>query len=456
MSRRQIAPAQALLACVQRLDWNILAHKQMESAASIDRFRLPIAIRALNRFGAMFNGKVSRRLTADELVEIAKRRTNLDDLGNGEFREPLERLLESCWRDARLNVIGNIALRSDVLRILRNRLLLQRDRSLRPELTRHELRTPLFVVGLPRTGTTFLHTLLSADAANRTPLTWEVMEPSPPTNAEKARRIRRVSQNLACLEWMAPNFRQLHPVGAQLPQECVSLMSPSFLSDQFDTMYNVPTYRRWFLQQDLQPAYDFHRRFLQHLQERENGRRWILKAPTHMFALPALLETYPDALFVQTHRAPLDAITSVSSLITILRRVFSDAVDPVKIGAEAMRYWSTTLTKFLAEREALGAERIFDLSYLELRRDPIGAVRRVYEHFGWLLSDPAENQMRDLVAKQPRDVHGFHRYEAAQFGLRPDHEYEFFPDYCDRFSVGSAMARRRPMPRTPVPASALR
>jgi hypothetical protein len=114
------------------------------------------------------------------------------------------------------------------------------------------------------------------------------------------------------------------------------------------------------------------------------------------------------------------------------------------------------LTKFLAEREALGAERIFDLSYLELRRDPIGAVRRVYEHFGWLLSDPAENQMRDLVAKQPRDVHGFHRYEAAQFGLRPEHEHEFFSDYCDRFSVGSATVKRRPMPRTPVPASALR
>lgn len=426
----------------------------MESAASIDRFRPPIAIRALNRFGAIFNGRVSRRVTTDELIELAQRRTNLDDFGDGDFREPLERLLESCWRDARLNTIGNIALRSDVLRILRNRLWLQRDRSLYPEITRHEVRTPLFVIGLPRTGTTFLHTLLSADAANRAPLTWEVMEPSPPSNVEKRRRIRRVSQNLACLEWMAPNFRQLHPVGAHLPQECVSLMSPSFLSDQFDTMYNVPSYRRWFLQQDLQPAYDFHRRFLQHLQERENGRRWVLKAPTHMFALPTLLETYPDALFVQTHRAPLDAITSVSSLITILRRVFSDAVDPVEIAAEAMRYWSITLTKFLSERDRLGPERIFDLSYPQLRTDPIGTVRGIYKHFGWLLSVRAENQMRDVLAKQPRDIHGFHRYEAAQFGLRPEHEYEFFSDYCERFSVGS-MGATRLTSRTPAPVSAL-
>jgi hypothetical protein len=164
-----------------------------------------------------------------------------------------------------------------------------------------------------------------------------------------------------------------------------------------------------------------------------------------MFALPAVLATYPDALFLQTHRAPLEAITSVSSLITILRRVFSDSVDPVKIGMEAMHYWSTTLTKFISDRNRLAPERIFDLSYVELRRDPIGAVRRIYKHFGWLLSPRAENRMREVLAKQPRDVHGFHRYEAAQFGLRPEHEQEFFSSYCERFSVGSRISPR-PLP----------
>src|SRR5436853_3410162 len=214
----------------------------MQSAATIYRLRSPIAIRALNRFGAMLNGKVSRRIPPEELIETARRRANLNDFGNGDFREPLGCLLESCWRDARLNVIGNIALRSDILRILRNRLLLQRDRSLQPEIAQHRIRAPLFVLGLPRTGTTFLHTLLSADPANRAPLTWEVMEPSPPTNAEKQRRIRRASQNLACLEWMAPNFRKLHPVGAELPQEWVSLMSQSIMSNQIVTLYMFTVY----------------------------------------------------------------------------------------------------------------------------------------------------------------------------------------------------------------------
>src|SRR5438067_3154013 len=389
----------------------------MQSAATIDRFRPPIVIRALNRFGAMLNGQVSRRIAPEDLIEIAKRRANLDDFGEGDFREPLGRLLESCWRDAHLNVIGNIALRSDVLRILRNRLLLQRDRSLHPEIAQHQIRAPLFVVGLPRTGTTFLHTLLSADPANRAPLTWEVMEPSPPTNAEKQRRIRRVSQNLACLEWMAPNFRQLHPVGAQLPQECVSLMSPSFLSDQFDTMYNVPGYREWFLQQDLRPAYEFHRRFLQHLQERENGRRWVLKAPTHMFALPALLSIYPDARFVQIHRDPMEAVVSVSSLVTILRRVFSDAVDPVQIGRDALTYWSQTLKTFMRARDQLLVSRVCDLRYDDVRRDPIAAARGIYEHFDWTFAKEIEERMRMVLAQQTSHTNGVHRYDATHFKL---------------------------------------
>src|SRR5438046_5380544 len=130
-------------------------------------------------------------------------------------------------------------------------------------------------------------------------------------------------------------------------------MAPTFMSDQFDAMYYVPSYRAWFFRHDLVPAYEDHRRFLQQLQFRRSARRWVLKAPTHMFALPTLLSVYPDALFVQTHRAPLDAMASVSSLITILRRVFSDAVDTLVVCREPIQYWSETLDRFLQERYRL-------------------------------------------------------------------------------------------------------
>ena len=158
------------------------------------------------------------------------------------------------------------------------------------------------------------------------------------------------------------------------------------MSDQFDTMYYVPSYRAWFFRQDLLPAYEYHRRFLQHLQFRHSARRWVLKAPTHMSALPTLLSVYPDALFMQTHRAPLEAMASVSSLITILRRVFSDSVDPFVVCSDATQYWSETLERILPERDRLPPERICDVDYFEIRRDPIAVARRIYQHFGWLLS----------------------------------------------------------------------
>ena len=303
-------------------------------------------------------------LLAVDLIDTAKRRCDLENFGEGDFFEALSRLLESCHSEARLNLIGKIALRSDLLRTLCSRLFMERDRQLYPAIARQEIRKPLFIVGLPRSGTTLLHTLLAADPEHRAPLTWEVMTPSPPTCDDVKRRIQRATQSCNCLNWLAPTFRHVHAVGAELPQECVGLMTPTFLSDQFDTMYYVPSYRAWFLRQDLLPAYEYHRRFLQHLQFRRSARRWVLKAPAHMFALPTLLSVYPDALFVQTHRAPLEAMASVSSLITILRRVFSDAVDPAVVCREAIQYWSETLDRFLQQRDRLTADRICDLHHI--------------------------------------------------------------------------------------------
>jgi hypothetical protein len=200
-------------------------------------------------------------------------------------------------------------------------------------------------------------------------------------------------------------------------------------------MYSVPSYRAWFFQQDLRPAYEYHRHFLQHLQVRRNARRWVLKAPTHMFALPTLLDVYPDAFFVQTHRAPLDAMASVSSLITILRRAFSDAVDPQTVCREAIDYWSKTLDRFLQERGRLAEHRICDVNYAEILHDPLVAVRRIYAHFGWSLSQKVEQRMRRALASQPEDRYKLHRYDLSQFGVQEAESAARFAAYCDRFGL---------------------
>lgn len=416
-------------------------------ASTVSQTRSPIPVRIFNGCGAAL-GKIGIKrgpLRAAELIETAKRRTGLDDFGGGEFFEPLSRLLESCHREAHLNLIGQMALKTDVVRTLCTRLLMKRDRRCDSQIAVQEIRAPLVIVGLPRSGTTLLHILLAADPAHRVPLTWEVMSPSPPNDSDREKRIRYAARNLSSLQWLAPTFQNVHALGAELPQECVSLMSPTFISDQFDTMYNIPTYRAWYLKQDPLPAYQYHRRFLQHLQRRKNGARWVLKAPAHMFSPRTLLSIYPDAHFVQTHRDPIEAISSVSSLVCILRGVFSDSVDPVQIGRDAVDYWVDALKNFISERDRLPAGRVCDLHYAEIRRDPIAAVRSIYEYFGWTLEPETEQRMRAVLASQPRNRSGSHRYHPSQFGLG---DASPFNDYCERFGLDHKVdwPLRRAMP----------
>jgi hypothetical protein len=415
----------------------------MQSPTTLEISRAPGLIRTANRIAAQLARRGLRRKfpTAAQLIDAARRRTRLDDFGPGDFFEPLSRLLESCQREARLNFIGRIALRSDLTRMLSNRLLLEQDRKSYAAIRNQQIREPVFIIGLPRSGTTLLHTLLAADPCHRAPLIWEVMFPSPPTNENAQRRIRDTQRSIRYLHWLAPTFRQVHALGAELPQECIGLTSPSMLSDQFDTMYRVPSYRRWFLKQNLLPAYQYHHRFLQHLQHREAADRWILKAPAHMFALPALLSLYPDALFVQVHRDPLKAIASVSSLIAILRSIFSDYVDPREVGRDALQYWAETMTTFLRQRNDLAPHRFCDIHYADIRKDPVAAARQVYNHFDWKISSEAEQRMRNVLANQPPEENGFHHYDPAQFGLTANEVSELFSSYSMRFGSGALPAQ---------------
>jgi hypothetical protein len=406
-------------------------------ATTLQQIRPQLPVRLFNGFGALLEKTriPPTRLFATDLIETAKRRSGLDDFGEGAFFEALSRLLESSQDEARLNLIGKIALKTDVLETLCARLQMERDRRLYPDITRREIHEPLFIVGLPRSGTSVLHRLLGADPEHRSPLMWEVRSPSPPTRDDEKPRIQRATQSCNFFNWLVPTFRYVHTVGAEVPQECVSLMTPTFLSDQFDAMYYVPSYRAWFFRQDLRPAYKYHRRFLQHLQFRRPGRRWILKAPTHMFAMPALLSMYPNALFVQTHRTPVDSMASVASLVTILRSAFSDAVDPLIVCREAIDYWSETMDKFLRERDRLPKNRICDIQYDDIRRQPIDAVRRIYEFFGWSLSQEAEQRMRVIVASQAERQSANHRYDLSQFGSSAEEVLSVFATYCQRFGL---------------------
>jgi hypothetical protein len=212
-------------------------------------------------------------------------------------------------------------------------------------------------------------------------------------------------------------------------------MSHTFASPQFQSMYYVPSYQRWLSYKDQRPVYAFHRRFLQHLQWRCPAERWVLKAPSHLFALDALLATYPDACIIQTHRDPRTVVASVASLDVVLRRVFSHRIHPDEIGTEALRQWASALDGAMQVRDRTdGAPgRFLDVYYTDLVRDPIATVRRIYAHCDLRFTDELETRMRRFLAEHPKDKHGVHRYSLAQFGLSPDEVAISFQTYVSGF-----------------------
>jgi hypothetical protein len=309
-----------------------------------------------------------------------------------------------------------------------------------PEIATGTIDRPIFIVGLPRTGTSILHELLAQDPANRVPMSWEVMYPWPPPERatyETDPRIAQVEKHLAGVDRVIPGFKSMHPLGALLPQECVAFTAHDFASMLFSTTHRIPSYDQWLATADLQPVYTAHRRQLQYLQWRCPAERWVLKSPGHLWALDALLAIYPDARIVQTHRDPLKVIASLASLVTVLRSMASDQIDPVAIGAE----WTVRLAGGLQKASEMRDQRlrdstqIFDVHFTELMRGEIAMVRRIYEHFGIELTREAETRMRRFLAANPKDKHGAHRYTLAQSGLDPVVERRRYASYQERFGI---------------------
>jgi hypothetical protein len=401
--------------------------------------RQPWWLRAVNRGGQVWHrlGLPLARLDADQVLEAACQRTGLDDFGAIPVREPLQLLLHSCAHEARLTAVGRLAVAQDVVQLLCTRLALEADWKRTPGIAAQAIVGPLFIVGLPRTGTSLLQGLLAQDPALRTPLSWEVMYPSPPpATAASDPRIARADRRLRWIDWLAPDFRRIHAVGARLPQECVAITSYIVRSPRFATTCWIPTYEAWIDHADLRPAYQFHRRFLQQLQWRGPTGQWVLKSPAHLASLEALLETYPDAAIIQTHRDPLVALPSLASLRTVLHSAFSDHVDPCVIGQATTQYWAEVLARALTFRRQHPAAqgRFCDVSYEALIRDPIGTVQRIYTAFGRTLSAEAVAGMQRYLAQYPQHRDGVHRYTLAQFGLDPGEEtcrYSFYRAYFD-------------------------
>jgi len=398
----------------------------------------PAYIKLINRIGEQLKaaGYTKPELNTDRLIKQAQKKTGLNDFGDPSFRDGLEILTGELNEQAQLSQIGQIASYFNLLDSLCVRLQLIDFRGRRPEVTRQSIERPLFITGLPRTGTTILYELIAQDPSFRSPASWEVTRPIPPPkeasyNSDK--RIRSVDRQLALAEKLSPGFRAIHAIGAELPQECVYILASHFISEQFGYMYNIPKYRSWALSQDMTASYRWHTNFLQHLQVDFGAEHWVMKAPAHLAYLKYLVAQYPDAAIIWTHRKPLDAITSFSSLVCTLRSGFSNAINPLAIGQHEMQHFSKIASMGMLDRSALSARQVFDVSFNALCSDPISVITSLYENFEMQLSSQAENQMRNYLKQRPRHLYGEHTYLSEDFGLDRTQEIELYSSYLSRF-----------------------
>jgi len=359
----------------------------------------------------------------ERLVEQATQQTGLSDLGPQDWREGLARLLDALEDEARLSELGHAVVENELVSYLVRRLELTQWRKEHPAIATTDVTQPIVVIGQARTGTTILHDLLAQDPASRVPLAWEVDRPVPPPQTatyESDPRIAEVEEVQAMVDLVIPGFRSMHPIGAQLAQECVRITGSAFRSMIFPTQYRVPSYVQWLLHEaDMAPAYQWHSAYLRHLQSEHRAQRWVLKSPGHIWCLDALLAEYPDALLVQTHRDPLKIIASVSSLLALLRRLATDDPTMAECAEEFGEYILLGLDRSVDAREngTVPSDRVVDVQFAGFMSDQIGTIRTIYDRFGMQLMPQTEDRMRTFLREHPQDKHGTHTYAFADTGL---------------------------------------
>ena len=406
---------------------------------------LPLPVRAYNgaRRLASLVGIPVGRLDADDLMERARRSTGLSDFGPDTFREPLEQLIASLRADAGLTALGYNIAAGQLTDALENRLRLNACITAEPEITQGRITRPVFIVGMARTGTSILHELVAQDPNVRVPLTWEVTQPIPPPQTatyETDPRIRECNESLAGIDRLIPGFRKMHRMDAHLPQEDVSITSLEFTSMVYEASFRLPSYTAWFHHQaDMRPAYRLHRRFLQVLQWRCHADRWILKTPGHLWALDTLLAEYPDACLVQTHRDPLKIMSSLTSLLTTLRALASDHIDPHDVALEWSELNAQAYDASVDARESglVAPDRVIDIHFADFMSDPFAQIRRIYEKFDLHYTDAVDSRMRAYLAEHSDEEHGKHAHRFEDTGLDVDEARARVRRYQDYFDVPS-------------------
>jgi hypothetical protein len=378
------------------------------------------------------------QLVADQLVEEARRKTGLSTFDAETFHEGLKLFLSDFNKIERPDALTERT-GADIVMALGNRLKVTDFLAKRPDLLRRPIERPVFVFGVPRTGTTLLSNLLAADPSRRSPLTWEIDDPIPPATTATLRtdpralaRLEQERQMLAAHPEMGKYYRN----SAIYPNECMFFTIHDFKALLWESRGKLPNYRDWLFSDELDvgTTYAYHRRFLQALQADAPGV-WNLKMPSHALYLDALIETYPDARLVWTHRDPLTATGSFCSLLTLGHRAAQGFIDKAWLGENCSWQAVQHADRIMDFREKHGHDRIIDLHYADLMRRPIETMRQLYGALGDEFTPQAQASMQAWLDDNPQEKFGRHEYRLAEYGLTPEQVRGLFERYLSAYQV---------------------
>ena len=368
-------------------------------------------------------------LTVESVLKPIKK-----SLGEEDYREPLEILLQDLSEESNLQPHGYLGMRQNII----SRLKVRAD--LNEIVTNKSLpapAAPVIVSGLPRSGTTFLFDLLDADSNQRSPLTWEIFNPLPlaKNEATKKARILKTNAQLAIIKSLVPDLNDLHPLNASLPEECQQITTISLRSIAYALMARTPNYKKYLKTCDFSSAMLWHARFLQVLEQTNTPIRWLLKDPTHVHHIPELLSAYPGAYFVFIHRNPTTTIPSICSLSAKITSALSTHADKEEIGESLLDYWAHAIEKGLEDRAEIPDNRIFDIQFRDFISDPMEQIRRMYAHFGFELNQSNEENMHNFLTADAANKKSSHTYTLEEFGLKEKQIRERFKEYTTQFDL---------------------
>jgi hypothetical protein len=407
-------------------------------------------LRAINRVGSLLKstGINLPALTPASLTEAAIRKAGCEDFGDfGDFNLPnrphdseaLTLLCQSMNDEARLTTFGRIAMKGLVSGTLENRLRLVDWAKKHPEVHKEKIEAPWVILGLPRTGTTLLSILLGLDPTVRPLQSWEASKPIPPPDLATAAEDPRIIESAKMfqqLHELCPAIAAMHPIGATMATECVTLLIFALRALTFETQFLAPSYGDWLEKCDMRGAYAMHRLALQALQSRIPTSTWSLKTPQHLWSLEALTETYPDARLIWTHRDPVKVVPSVASLVTSMHSIYSDHSDPKVVAAAWQDKFDYALRAGASfDDQQQGRSWCSHVSYERFVADPIATVTEIYASHDLEVLPLHRRRMETWLQERGQDAFGRHRYDLADFGLEEQGIRERFRSYTERYDV---------------------